>query len=104
MNSQRELLDRVLTLVRDPSVQPYIRLWHEVTTMASKGNVASIDTGKTIVQGYVDWLARRMPNDTLAPQAAAEAMLTVIEGVHVMDAVQQSDVAYRAVEALFPRP
>ena len=104
MTSQRALLNSVLAVVRDPKVKPYIRLWQEVTTMASLGNPASIATGRDIVQGFVDWLARRMPEDVSSPEAAAQAMLTVIEGVHVMDAVGQETVASAAVDVLYPKP
>lgn len=102
MPSRRALMKAVLKFVRAPKVAAYVRVWQEVTTEAAKGHAAHIETGKVVVQGFVDWLERRMPLDDPDPNAAAQAMLTVIEGIHVMDGVGRGDVAETAVNALFP--
>ena len=102
MPSRRELLGNVLAYVRSPVVAAYIRVWREVTTLAGLGNAAHVDTGKVVIQGFVDWLERRMPVDDPNSYGEAQIMLTLIEGVHVMDAVGRSDVADAAIETLYP--
>lgn len=103
MASHRALLDQVLALVRSPVVAAYIRLWHEVVATASLGEVAHGETARRIIGGYVAWLAARMPDTEPDPEAAARAMLTVIEGIHVMDAAGLGDVADDAIGRLYPR-
>lgn len=102
MRSQRALLSDVMALVRSPVFAAYIRLWREVTASAALGQEAHLQTGREIVSGFIAWLERRMPIDVEDPYRAAEAMLTLIEGMHVMDAVGLSEVTEAAIDALYP--
>lgn len=102
--SRRALMDAVLEFGRTPEVAAYIRIWQEVMTEAAKGTGMYVTTGAQIVEGFVDWLERRMPEDDPAPKDAAMAMLTLIEGIHIMDSVGRADVADKAVEMIFPAP
>ncbi|NNE87463.1 MAG: TetR/AcrR family transcriptional regulator [Silicimonas sp.] len=102
MPSQRALLSDVMALVRSPVFAAYIRLWREVTAAAAMGQDAHLKTGREIVTGFIAWLERRMPIDVEDPYRAAEAMLTLIEGMHVMDAVGLPDVTEAAIDALYP--
>lgn len=101
--SQRLLLDQVLALVRSPVVGAYIRLWREVVATAGLGDEAHRRTAADIIAGFVAWLEVRMPTDEPNPGQAARAMLTVIEGIHVMDAAELTDFADEAIERLYPR-
>lgn len=101
--SHRALLEDVLSLVRSESALTYIRVWREVTTLAAMEQQAFIETGMVVIQRFIDWLACRMPVDDENVIGSAEAMLTVIEGVHVMDALGRSDVVEHAIERLYPR-
>lgn len=102
MPSQRDLLAGVMAVVRSPVFAAYIRVWREVTACAAQGQAAHLETGKEIVNGFIAWLERRMPVDVEDPYRAAEAMLTLIEGMHVMDAVGRSEVTEAAIDALYP--
>lgn len=102
-DSKRALLDQVLAVVRSPVVAAYIRLWREVVATAGLGQEAHRKTAADIIEGYVAWLEQRMPVDEPSPREAAMAMLTVIEGIHVMDAAGLTDVADVSIETLYPR-
>ena len=101
MPSRRALMEAVLDFVRKPEVAAYIRIWQEVMTEAAKGTKMYFAIGAQIVDGFVDWLERRMPVNDPAPKEAAMTMLTLIEGIHVMDAVGRANVADTAVGLIF---
>ena len=101
--NHRALLEDVLSLVRSESASSHIRVWREVTSLAAMEQHAFIETGKVVIQRFIDWLACRMPVDDEHAIGSAQAMLTVIEGVHVMDALGRSDVIEQAIERLYPR-
>lgn len=102
-DDKRALLDKVLAVVRSPVVAAYIRLWREVVATAGLGQEAHRKTAADIIEGYVAWLERRMPTDEPRPREAAMAMLTVIEGIHVMDSAGLPTVADASIETLYPR-
>ena len=102
-DDKRALLDKVLAVVRSPVVAAYIRLWREVVATAGLGQEAHRKTAADIIEGYVAWLERRMPADEPRPREAAMAMLTVIEGIHVMDSAGLPSVADASIETLYPR-
>lgn len=102
-DSKRALLDQVLTVVRSPVVAAYIRLWREVIATAGLGQDAHRKTAADIIEGYIAWLEQRMPADEPLPREAAMAMLTVIEGLHVMDSAGLPAVADGSIEILYPR-
>jgi AcrR family transcriptional regulator len=102
MQSERALFKEVLALVRSTGFLPYIRIWQEVVASAAMGQQNHIDTGQEIVNGFVHWLECRMPVDVDDPNGAAKAMLTLVEGFHVMDAVAMPAVAESAIDAFYP--
>ncbi len=101
-SDKKMLLNEVLAVVRSPVVAAYIRLWREVVATAALGEQAHREMAAGIIEGYVAWLADRMPADEPDPRGAAMAMLTVIEGIHVMDAAGLPQIADVAIEALYP--
>ncbi len=104
MPSRRALMDAVLEFVRKPEGAAYIHIWQEMMSEAAKGAEMYADIGAQIVDGFVDWLERRMPVGDPNPKGAAMAMLTLIEGTHVMNGVGRAEVADLAVETFFPAP
>ena len=101
--SRRALLDAVLAVVRSDDLHPYVRVWQEMTALAAKGEAAHIGAGQAIVDGFVDWLSKRMPDGDPDPNGTASAMLTLIEGIHVMDTVGRDKVVSDAVDAIYPK-
>ena len=60
-SDKKMLLNEVLAVVRSPVVAAYIRLWREVVATAALGEQAHREMAAGIIEGYVAWLADRMP-------------------------------------------
>ena len=92
----------IVTLLRSPPFTPYMRVWLDIVSSAVHGNQTNLAIGAAIIEGFFDWLEKRLPADTPDPETTARAMLTLIEGTLVLDAVGQSEAADRAIAHLFP--
>ena len=92
----------IVALLRSPPFTPYMRVWLDIVSSAVHGNQTHLAIGAAIIDGFFDWLQERLPADTPDPETTARAMLTLIEGTLVLDAVGQSEAADRAIAHLFP--
>ena len=99
-NSVGEALMSLVSLIRSPQYRPYMRLWLDIVSSAGYGDRAHREAGRNIAAGFHDWVVRRLPLDEPAPHRSAALVLTLIEGLIVMDAVDQPEIADEAVEAL----
>ena len=93
-------LEALVSLIRTPQYRPYMRLWLDIVSSASYGIRSHRDAGQGIAAGFRDWVIQRLPLDEPAPHRSAALVLTLIEGLIVMDAVGQPDIADHAVERL----
>ncbi len=92
----------IVALLRGPAFKPYMRVWLDIVSSATQGSTTHHAIGSAIVEGFFDWLQARLPVGTDDPETTARAMLVVIDGTLVLDAVGQSDAANRAIAHLFP--
>jgi len=99
--SNRGFVADVVALLRREPFGRYMRLWLDIVSAASQGSTTHASTGKSIIDGYLAWLEKRLPETQADPQATLAVVLTLIEGVIVMDAVGQSQVADRAIRAVW---
>jgi AcrR family transcriptional regulator len=90
-------LAEVVALLRDPGMAGYGRVWLDILSAAAGGAVAHRQAGQEIMAGFAAWLEARLPEGTEDAADVAAALLTLIEGVIVMDSVGQSALADRAV-------
>lgn len=95
--SARACLDDVVALLRDPGMAGYLRVWLDILAEAAAGSAAHRAAGEAIMAGFAAWLEGRLPEGTADPADVAAGLLTLIEGVIVMDSVGQSALADRAV-------
>jgi AcrR family transcriptional regulator len=98
----RDCITDIVALLRRTPYSAYMRLWLDIVSAAGQGSKMHAQVGHAMIGGYLDWLARRLPSDTENITATAELMLTLIEGVIIMDAVGHSAIADRAIDSLFP--
>lgn len=87
--SEAELVVTLVGLMRSEAFQPYVRVWLDIVSAAAQGQVAHRAAGRGVMGLYLDWIAARHPSGP----AAAPRTLTLIEGILVMDAVGQSEIA-----------
>lgn len=90
-------LAEMVALLRDPGMAGYGRVWLDILSAAAGGSAAHREAGQEIMAGFAGWLEGRLPEGTDEPAAVAATLLTLIEGVIVMDSVGQSALADRAV-------
>lgn len=103
MESQRQLLDEFLARVRSPVLGAYVRVWREVTAAAALGQSFHRKIARRMSDGVAGLLAARMPRGEKEPARSAQVMLTLIEGIHVMDAIGEGDTSDAAISAVYPR-
>lgn len=89
-------LAEVVALLRDPGMAGYCRVWLDILAAAG-GSAAHRAAGQEIMAGFAAWLEGRLPEGTEGAADVAAGLLTLIEGVLVMDSVGQSALADRAV-------
>jgi len=95
--SCQALVAEVLALLRSAPLRPYMRVWLEIAAAAAQGQRAQRATGRRILGLFLPWIAARLPARVRARQRTAAALLAVIEGAILLDAVGMSDAADMAV-------
>ena len=91
--SEAELLGTVVTLMRSEPFRPYTRVWFDIVSAAAQGHAAHRAAGQDILALYCSWIAARHP----AGPAAAPSLLAFVEGILVLDALGQQDMADAAI-------
>ncbi|MDX5384043.1 MAG: TetR/AcrR family transcriptional regulator [Rhodobacterales bacterium] len=92
-----DCLAEVVALLRNPAMAGYARVWLDILSAAAGGDAAHRQAGQDIMAGFALWLEGRLPEGTAQPAAVAEALLTLLEGVIVMDSIGQQGMADAAV-------
>jgi len=101
-SSTAALVSDVMTLQRQPEMVGFLGVWFDIISAAAHGNTAHHTTGQQIIDGFLEWIKTRLPEDDPAPDDTARALLTLIEGMAVMDALGQTPVADTALRRLLP--
>ncbi len=99
--SNRECIADIIALLRKPPYGKYMKLWLDIVSAAGQGSNTHARIGHDMIEGYLAWLAKRLPRDAKNPGPTVSLMLTLIEGTLVLDAVGQSSVADAAINRLF---
>lgn len=98
--SNSACIREIVGLLRREPFRRYMRLWLDIVSAAGQGSATHEAIGRGMIEGYLQWLEKRLPQGQHDPIGAIALLLTLIEGVIVMDAVGQSRVADAAIEAL----
>ena len=88
-----DLLAALIALLRSPPFRPYVRVWFDIVSAAAQGQVAHRDAGQDILNLFCDWIAARHPGGS----PAAPRLLALVEGVLLMEALGQRDLADAAL-------
>lgn len=94
--SEGALVLQSIELMRSEQFKPYVRVWLDIVSSSAQGRRAHRQAGHKIIDVYLEWIALRHPKG----KAGAPFVLTLIEGVLVMDAVGQGEVADAALSGL----
>ena len=84
---------RLVAMVLDEGVWPFMQVWLEIAARAGRGDPVCHETGRRIAAGFLDWIAAQ--SDAPTPEARAEVaarLLPVLDGLIVLKAVGLSDI------------
>jgi AcrR family transcriptional regulator len=97
----RDCVTDIAALLRRKPYNAYMRLWLDIVSAAGQGSRMHARVGHDMITGYLDWLAKRLPTTTKNPAATAGLMMTLIEGMIILDTVGHSTIADSAVDTIF---
>ena len=95
-------IDAIIGLLRTPAVRPYLRLWLEILARALRGEAAFEGIAAGIMDRFLAWVEREVPPLRPDPRHSARAVLTLLEGVIVMEAAGRRAAADAAIAAFIP--
>lgn len=100
--SRRDCIEQVLAVTGQPAFQPFFRLWWDIVAGCAAGNRAYLDAAGSIMDLLLGWIEAHLPADDPDPAAAAQLVLTQIEGAQMLKAVGRGDIPQAGISALEP--
>lgn len=97
--SRHECFRMLGTLMRNPMLRPFLRTWGEMLVEAEGGNALYRENTQAIIGTLERWIRDHLPADDPDPEAASAQILTLVEGVGVLDMSGRSDIADRVLAA-----
>jgi AcrR family transcriptional regulator len=83
---------RLMPLLRDPALWPYMQLWLEMAALAARGDETCARVGGAIARGFVDWLESQLAIEGKRERrAAAVSLLAGIEGAVLLTSLGLGD-------------
>jgi AcrR family transcriptional regulator len=93
--TEAELLRILVGLMRSAPFRPYARVWFDILSAAAQGRTAHRAAGQEMLGLYCAWIAELHPEGA----AAAPRLLALLEGILVLDALDQGGLADAALAA-----
>ncbi|MBM2577484.1 TetR/AcrR family transcriptional regulator [Jannaschia sp. Os4] len=84
-------------LAGDPALSAHFALWLDLLASGDAGTAAAL------LDGFAAWVAARLPRDEADPDAAVAALLTLTEGIVVLDRAGRGAWADAALDRLLPQ-
>ena len=95
------LLPHLAQMIRDDRIQPFMRIWLELVTLAAGGEVTYRQIAKQICDSYLDWIAASLAVKRAEDRRAKAALvLATLEGFVLLDGLGSRDLIDHALEAL----
>jgi AcrR family transcriptional regulator len=86
--AEEALTTRLVLMVLDDAVWPFMQLWLEIVAKGARGDPLFRETGERIGAGFLDWIAAQSDAPTEAGRRAVAArLLPVLDGLIVLKAV-----------------
>jgi AcrR family transcriptional regulator len=95
------LMPHLAGMLKNPQIQPYLRLWLELAALSAGGETAYQEIAQSISQRFYEWLAAslQVENEAERDQMAALAFVT-IEGFVFLDAFNAHPIIASALEGI----
>lgn len=98
--TRAECVREVIMLQRLPQTAGFMRIWFDIISIATQEDTPHRDAAHRIVLGFADWLETRVPENETDHTLAAKSLLTLIEGIGVMDGIGHSNISDAAIDYL----
>jgi AcrR family transcriptional regulator len=93
-----ELQARLLPLLFDAAVWPFMQVWLEIASLSARGDATCRRVGGGIARGFVAWLADQIDGaDEAARIAQATRLLMTIEGAVLLQSLGLGDDVHAAM-------
>ena len=95
------LLPHLVVMIKDPQIQPFLRLWLQLTSSAATGEEYCKSIAQKIGDHFYDWILAviKVERETDRKPLAALAFAT-IEGLVLLDALGSEELIANALEGL----
>ena len=95
------LLPHLAVMIKDPQIQPFLRLWLQLTASAATGEEYCKSIAKKMGDHFFDWILAviKVERETDRKPLAALAFAT-IEGLVLLDALGSDELIASALEGL----
>ncbi|MEP0190629.1 MAG: TetR/AcrR family transcriptional regulator [Erythrobacter sp.] len=91
--TRQQCVARILTLGRQPMMQPFMVLWWEIVAGAARGFPGHKEAAEEMMGRLLTWLETQMPKGDPDPKGGARYLLTLIEGSLMLSAVGHARTA-----------
>jgi AcrR family transcriptional regulator len=92
-----ELQAKLLAILLDEDLWPYMRLWLEIAALAARDDAFYRDIGGQMARGFLAWGAAQLDSDADARARDAARLLIGIEGAMLLKSVGLDDVCQQAL-------
>lgn len=84
--SPGQFLMRVLAMVHDPEIAPFMKLWTEVIARSARGEAPYDRIGPGAVKSWTDWIDSKLaPSPGHTETGRAAALLSIVEGTVLLE-------------------
>ena len=91
--SRRACFEQVLEITAQPEFAPFFRVWWDIVAGCARGEEAYRTAAGSIMQLLLHWVEDHLPADDPESEQGARAVLTLIEGAQMLDAVGKSSIS-----------
>ncbi|MEJ5118462.1 TetR/AcrR family transcriptional regulator [Gluconobacter cerinus] len=85
-SSPGQFLMRVLAMVHDPKIAPFMKLWTEVIARSARGETPYDRIGPGAVKSWTDWIDSKLaPSPGHTETGRAAAILSIVEGAVLLE-------------------
>ncbi|GLQ61499.1 TetR/AcrR family transcriptional regulator [Gluconobacter cerinus] len=85
-SSPGQFLMRVLAMVHDPEIAPFMKLWTEVIARSARGETPYDRIGPGAVKSWTDWIDSKLaPSPGHTETGRAAAILSIVEGAVLLE-------------------
>lgn len=103
-SSERACVAEIMETMRQPHLRGFQRVWFEIAAEAVIEDGAYRRTGAAILSLFRNWLAARVPAETLVDESNLDRLLTMIEGMLVLEAFGNTNGASAVLDLLQENP